>query len=246
MESSTQVTKNLITEEESLSNISRYLMLHGSFTRNLGLMNGKMGIVLFFYHYSRYSRNPLYSKFAGEMLDEIYDEIDSAYPYNFSDGLSGIAWSMVYLIRNGFVSTDDEQDFLSDLDAKVMEWDVRHLHNTSLETGILGLGHYILSRYNPKERLFYLPSDYIRDYFEVAQQNNLYEINQIMFEIESGQLTHKEYLNNLMVNSKKPERSILVNGEAGRGLNIMLRGGINVEKNKKKTIIESVKKNEKN
>lgn len=254
MKGNTRKTINKISEEENLSNISRYLMLHGSFTRNLGLMNGKMGAVLFFYHYAKYTRNPLYRKFAGEMLMEIYDEIDNAYPYNFSDGLCGIAWSMTYLIRNGFVSTDDEQDLLSDLDAKVMEWDVRHLHNTSLETGILGLGHYILSRYNPKERKSYLPPDYLRDYFEVAQENNLYEINQIMFEIESGQLTHKEYLNNLLIYGsfrkdlagyKSQGKSILVNGVTGSGLSIMLGENNATECKKKKARTESIENNEK-
>lgn len=242
MKGNTQETNNKISEKENLSNISRFLMLRGSFTSNLGLMNGKMGTVIFFYHYARYTRNPLYRRFAGEMLNEIYQEINNAYPYNFCDGLCGIAWSMAYLIRNGFVSTDDEKGLLSDLDAKVMEWDVRHLHNTSLETGILGLGHYILSRYDPRERKSYLPPDYLRDYFEVAEKNDLYDIKQIMFEIESGQLTHKDYLNNLLLyrSFKKSalslngqERNILVGGVAGRGLSIMLGGDTTIGRNKK-------------
>ncbi|MCR4592117.1 MAG: hypothetical protein K5672_03070 [Bacteroidaceae bacterium] len=229
---------NLTTAKEELSFISRYLMLNGSFTRNLGLMNGKMGFVLFFYHYAKYSKNKLYRRFAKELLMEIYNEIDNTYPCNFSDGLCGIAWSMTYLIRNGFVSSDDEQNLLSDLDAKIMKWNIRLLYDTSLETGILGLGHYILSRYNPKERKFYLPLDYLQKYFKVAQQNNLHEINQIMFEIESGQLTHKDYFNIFFlygsfkrnIAGSKSQGSVLVNGEAGRGLKIMLGGDIATEK----------------
>lgn len=228
--------KKMTAEEENLIHISRSLMLHGSFTRNLGLMNGKMGTVLFFYHYARYTGNANYRRLAEEILNEVYEEITSAYPYNFSDGLCGIAWSMVYLIRNGFVTTDDEKDLLSELDDKVMEWDVRRLHDTSFETGTLGLGHYILSRYNPQEKTFYLPQDYLRDYFEVALRNNHYEINQIIGEMSRGNLTHKTYLNNFLLyrsfenDIDKPtnqETRILVNGLAGNGLSIMLRGDVN-------------------
>ena len=230
-------------DKETLSNMSRFLMLRGSFTSNLGLMNGKMGIVIFFYHYAKYTRNSLYRRFAGEMLNEIYQEMTNAYPYNFSDGLCGIAWAMVYLIRNDFVSTDDEKDLLGDLDAKVMEWDARRLNDASLETGILGLGHYILSRFNAKEKRFYLPQDYLRDYFEVAQQNNINEINQIISEMERGQLTHKEYLNNFFLyrslgrgitSSQNHERGILVNGIAGKGLNIMLGKDCTIERRENK------------
>ena len=231
MKDNTQEKINLTAEVEGLPSISRYLMLHGSFTHNLGLMNGKMGAVLFFYHYAKYTRKTLYRRFAGEMLNEIYQEITNAYPYNFGDGLCGIAWALVYLIRNGFVSTDDEKDLLSDLDAKVMEWDVRRLNDASLETGILGLGHYILSRYNPQENKYYLPQDYLRDYFDAARQKNLFEINQIKDELEQGKLTHKEYLNNFLLYRssikdtdciKGQDKRILVNGMAGNGIRLML------------------------
>lgn len=233
--------KKITTDEENLTNISRSLMLHGSFTRNLGLMSGKMGTVLFFYHYARYTGDVNFRKFAEEILNEVYEEITSSYPYNFSDGLCGIAWSMVYLIRNGFVSTDDEKDLLSELDDKVMEWDVRRLHDASFETGTLGLGHYILSRYNPQEKVFYLPQDYLQDYFEVARRNNHYEINQIIGEMNRGNLSHKTYLNNFLLyrsfkndinKPTKPETGILVNGLAGNGLSIMLRADVNDEKNR--------------
>jgi hypothetical protein len=42
-------------QEEILSRIARYLMLHGSFTSNIGLLNRKIGIAIFFYHYARYT-----------------------------------------------------------------------------------------------------------------------------------------------------------------------------------------------
>ena len=41
---------NTERKQEILKRIARYLMLHASHTTNIGLLNGKMGIALFFYH----------------------------------------------------------------------------------------------------------------------------------------------------------------------------------------------------
>lgn len=57
--------------DSQLQQIAQYYMLHGRFLPSLGLFDGKMGLVLFFFHYSRYIQNPLYEEFAGELLDEV-------------------------------------------------------------------------------------------------------------------------------------------------------------------------------
>ena len=46
--------------DSQLQQIAQYYMLHGRFLPSLGLFDGKMGLVLFFFHYSRYIQNPLY------------------------------------------------------------------------------------------------------------------------------------------------------------------------------------------
>ena len=38
-----------------------------------GLYNGKMGMVIFFFHYARYTGNSLYQDFAEEFLNEILE-----------------------------------------------------------------------------------------------------------------------------------------------------------------------------
>ena len=58
-------------DEALLKRIADHQMLHGSFRRDLGVLNGKMGIVLFFFHYARYTGRVLYEDFAGEMLEEV-------------------------------------------------------------------------------------------------------------------------------------------------------------------------------
>jgi hypothetical protein len=159
------------TNEEILLRIARLLMLHGSFNNNLGLMNGKMGIIIFFYHLSKYFDKKIYEDFAGELIDEIYKEIHNHYPSSFENGLSGIAWGMEYLIQNRFVEAD-ANEVLEDLDKMVFEWDIRRVNDYSLNTGLEGIARYVISRCvrKPIEKIS-IPNDYIIDLIIALEKN---------------------------------------------------------------------------
>ena len=58
-----------------LQQIANHLIMNSSFLTDLSLYHGKTGIVLFLYNYARYTKNPVYEEFAGELLDEIFNEI---------------------------------------------------------------------------------------------------------------------------------------------------------------------------
>lgn len=124
-------------------------MLHTSHINNLGLFHGKMGISIFFYRYALHTKCKRYSDFAGEIIDEIYKEIQSDHSRDFQDGLAGICWGMEYISHNGFVKADTDE-VLSDLDQVIQERDVRKIEDTSLETGLEGLGHYVIARCSNK------------------------------------------------------------------------------------------------
>lgn len=49
-------------------------------------------------------------------------------PVDFCSGLSGVGWGVEYLIQNKFVDADSDE-LLEDIDAKIMEWDVRRIKN---------------------------------------------------------------------------------------------------------------------
>ena len=132
-------------KDTTLVRIAKLLMLHSSFIGDLGFMNGKMGIALFFYHLSRYTDKKIYDDFAGELIDEIYTEIHNHYPSNFRNGLCGIAWGIEYLIQNQFVEAD-ANEVLYDLDKMIFEWDVRKISDSTLETGLEGIAHYVIAR----------------------------------------------------------------------------------------------------
>lgn len=153
-----------------LNRIARGLMLHGSFINNLGLLNGKLGICIFFYKYAQFTQKKHYSEFADELIDEIYSEINFDYPRNFKDGLSGICWGMEYIIRNKYVDAD-ANEVLSDLDIQILERDIRRVTDVSFETGLNGLAHYVLARCVNNSPNPYIPREYIIDLTQALQNH---------------------------------------------------------------------------
>jgi lantibiotic modifying enzyme len=159
------------TNNELLLRIVRHLIMHTRFLTDLGLYHGKMGIVLFFAHYARYSKESLYDEFAGELMNEIPEEIHADIPVNFESGLCGIGWGIEYLLQNGFMEGDSDE-ILSEIDKKVMERDVRRVEDTSTRTGLAGISYYVHKRlYSTCRKLTEKPFDltYLSDWAAVTK-----------------------------------------------------------------------------
>ena len=132
-----------------------------------------MGIVIFFYHYNRYTDNKIFEDFAGELLDEIFEEINSNTPINFADGLTGIGWGIEYLLQNKFVNADSDE-VLTEIDDTIFR--NSHYRPFLLDSGkdLFGYGLYYISRilnhgiddenHNPIFRKQYL--NFLADYCE--------------------------------------------------------------------------------
>lgn len=104
-----------------------------------------MGIALFFYHYSRHTGNAVYSGYADDLLDEIWDNLYNRLPDTFESGLSGIAWGIEYLILNNFVSGNGNE-ICEDIDAHIMRMDSRRMTSGFIEKELEGFLHYVLSQ----------------------------------------------------------------------------------------------------
>jgi hypothetical protein len=101
-----------------LHRIADVLLLNGNFIYNPGLLNGKMGIAIFLYHYAQQTGNEIYETYAGELIDEICGMISTQTPVDFANGLTGIGWGIEYLVRSGFIE-DVTDEALAEIDNAV-------------------------------------------------------------------------------------------------------------------------------
>lgn len=132
-----------------LKSIVDHLILYSLELNDIGLFYGKMGILIFFEHYAKYTSQSVYEDFAGYMFDEICDDIQENMPIGLSNGLCGIGWGIEYLIQNDFVK-GDSGEILLELDRKVLEYNLTKMQDVTLEKGVIGLLNYIYMRVNNK------------------------------------------------------------------------------------------------
>ena len=230
------MTKNYTHSKELLAKIADHLIINSSFLDNLGLLHGKMGIVIFFYHYSQYTNNDTIHKFADEILMEVLNEIHDELPVDFANGYCGIGWAIELLLQNNFIE-GDSRDILKELDTKIMERDVSRIADNELFTGIEGVLHYVLFRLSACDNNTPFDKKYLSNIsYSISKQNkvkrntNLSEIASKFLiwdnerEIEYEPYT---YINKLLLSNKLEEDIInlnlgLIDGLAGMGLKIIL------------------------
>jgi len=96
-----------------------------------GLLSGKMGISVAFFHFARFSRNPVYGEIAECLVDDVWNTIGATSSLAFSDGLTGIGWGVEYLIQHGFVS-GDSNEVCAELDSRIF----RRQHEEDLDSNL--------------------------------------------------------------------------------------------------------------
>ncbi len=158
--------------------INRHIILNAFNLSDLGLYRGKMGIVLYFYIYSRYMNEKIYEDYAGELLDNIFDEINIHLPFFFDDGLCGIGWGIEHLAQNNYLRIDTNE-ILSDLDKFIMQVNPTRIVYKSLDKGLAGLVKYILARLTSHARSASFPFDgeYLSRLYEFIMQKHQELIN---------------------------------------------------------------------
>lgn len=164
------MTESNIVKAKLLSRIANHLILYTSFAKDLGLYHGKTGVALFFSHYARYTGNLLYDEYAGELLEEVMQELHTDLPIDFESGLCGIGWSINYLIQNKFMQ-GDANEILYEIDQKIMERDLRYITDVSCRCGLEGISYYIYNRVsslkvNQQQDLF--NQSYLEDWKTIA------------------------------------------------------------------------------
>ena len=116
----------------------------------MGFFNRKAGIAIYLFHLSRHTKDQDAEESAFNLMEEVANHIDLKSGAGFANGLSGIGAGISYIIRNEFME-GDEDEILTELDYYLF----RYLYNTmhtdlSLNTGVIGAGHYFLNRIKSK------------------------------------------------------------------------------------------------
>ena len=111
---------------------------------DIGLFDGKMGIVISLITYSRSNKLKCVEEMADFLMAQLLESMTDISPFSFSNGLTGIGWGIEYLIQKGYMSGCGA-DICSEIDKKLMSCDIRRVDDFSLEHGIYGWLHYIVA-----------------------------------------------------------------------------------------------------
>ncbi len=136
---------NFTTIEQNLQQIADMLLLNGTLTECPGLVHGKMGISVLFFHYAQYTGNELFADYAMDLIGEMLNQIHINSPADYEKGIAGIGVGIDYLIRNNFLVVED--DICEDFDPRMMRavmydpW-----QNFCQYDGLTGYGRYWMTR----------------------------------------------------------------------------------------------------
>ena len=134
-----------IDKEKQLRQIAEMLLLNGTLVECAGLIHGKTGLAIFFFHYARYTGNALFEDYAMDLISEEQHQIHTNSPANYENGIAGIGVGIDYLIRNNFIDAD--ADIFDDFDQRMFRavmydpWP-----DFSLYDGLMGYGRYWITR----------------------------------------------------------------------------------------------------
>lgn len=131
--------------KNELVKISDILLLNGTLTESPGLINGKTGIAIFFFHYSQYTKNILYADYAMDIIYEIQNQIHYNSSADYENGIAGIGVGIDYLIKNNFLISGN--DIYEDLDKRMYRAVMYESYQSfSMYEGLTGYGKYWLMR----------------------------------------------------------------------------------------------------
>lgn len=94
--------------KSQLQQIANILNVNCQRASQFGLLKGKLGIALFFYHYARFSKEKYYEEIADALLDDSINNAKKQKSISFSNGILGLGWCLKYLERNSFIELEND------------------------------------------------------------------------------------------------------------------------------------------
>jgi hypothetical protein len=126
-----------------------------------------MGIVIFLFHYAKYSSKSQYQELAKTMLNNLINDLYINQSVFLYSGLCGIGWGIEYLYQNGFIESDITE-ILEQIDKKTIEINPIDITDVSLNNGLGGIVHYVLAR------LYTINQEHRYNLFDEYFLNNLF------------------------------------------------------------------------
>ncbi|MBD5351329.1 MAG: hypothetical protein HDR86_00680 [Bacteroides sp.] len=111
----------------------------------LGLLTGQMGVIIVVSQCAKQWNLPILDQSADFIFYNISQKIGLATDMGFANGLSGICWGVEYLVQHD-IMPGPADDICSEVDERVMKLDIRRTVDFSLQSGALGLWHYVQAR----------------------------------------------------------------------------------------------------
>ncbi len=162
--------KKLFEIEDQISNIPDKSLSHG-------LAEGYGGVVLFYFHLYKYTRQAKYHQKAIKLLEEILDQISETGKLSFCDGVVGVAWLVQFCVNEGFLE-DENDSLLRDIDDDIIDWTFSTLesHNLDLFYGSTGSILYLIKRIPHNKGIIKILDEYIAKLAAITQRrgNGLY------------------------------------------------------------------------
>lgn len=134
-----------------LIHLAAYIRSIVSYVDESGLYHGKMGLVLFFYCYSKYSNNNEYLSLADRMLDDMIKNLRTDMPVGISSGLCGLGLFLGFLISEKFVEGELD-NVLENIDRMIVSKTNFDTEDWSFESGIIGVAYYVSYRLGSRKK----------------------------------------------------------------------------------------------
>lgn len=168
--------------KSQITKIANILAINYQRIQSYGLVNGYLGIVLFYCHYSRYISYDVYEKMANDLLYSVISQKNKKMPRTFSDGLYGLGWSIKYMIREKFLDVDNDTLKMFDTMAfsKYSEIEFQHDQKNNCPLFSKGLYTSLLCNNELKKQTF-LSTKYILDNINVMEVKMSFLISILYF-----------------------------------------------------------------
>lgn len=135
-----------VDKDSLLREITNYLVVNNHLAKGIGLVNGKLGVVIYLFEYARYADRPVYSELAELLLDQVVEGMASVvYPDSFDEGIYGIGWGIEYLYQHRFIDCDTNE-VLEEMDQKVSALPLDAIDDFSSDQGVGGILRYLSAR----------------------------------------------------------------------------------------------------